>query len=73
MSWCLIQGFATDPAINRRAEERSRRRKHQLDQIEIPANQVKIIFEMRLGKGGFGAVYLADYGGRSAAAKVKRK
>ena len=51
------------------ASARRRRRRRNLDQIEIPADQVTISEEI-LGKGGFGAVFLADYNGRNAAAKV---
>lgn len=40
-----------------------------MEQIEIPEEQVAITGEL-LGKGGFGQVYLADYNGRNAAAKV---
>lgn len=45
------------------------RRKRNLAQIEIPEDDVEISRDF-LGKGGFGAVYIADYGGRNAAAKV---
>lgn len=51
------------------AKARSARRQRKLDQIEIPEENVVITDEM-LGKGGFGEVYLADYNGRNAAAKV---
>lgn len=40
-----------------------------LDQIKIPEENVTISDEV-LGKGGFGTVYIADYYGRNAAAKV---
>ena len=51
------------------AEARRARRQRKLDQIEIPEEDVAITDEL-LGKGGFGEVYLADYNGRNAAAKV---
>lgn len=40
-----------------------------MDQLEIPEEHVVITDEL-LGKGGFGGVFLADYSGRNAAAKV---
>ncbi|CAM9304267.1 unnamed protein product, partial [Ectocarpus sp. 8 AP-2014] len=52
------------------AEARRSRRQRKLDQIEIPEDHVSITDEM-LGKGGFGVVYLADYNGHNAAAKVQ--
>ena len=52
------------------AEARRSRRQRKLDQVEIPEDQVVITDEM-LGKGGFGEVYLADYNGHNAAAKVR--
>lgn len=45
------------------------RRQRNLDKVEIPEQDVTITDEL-LGKGGFGAVYFADYNGRNAAAKV---
>ncbi|CAM9308013.1 unnamed protein product, partial [Laminaria digitata] len=51
------------------AETRIARRQRTLDQIEIPEEHVAITDEL-LGKGGFGEVYLADYNGRNAAAKI---
>ncbi|CBJ27852.1 ATP binding / amino acid binding / protein kinase/ protein serine/threonine kinase/ protein-tyrosine [Ectocarpus siliculosus] len=51
------------------AEARSIRRKRKLDQVEIPEDQLFITTDL-LGKGGFGEVYLADYNGHNAAAKV---
>ena len=50
--------------------DRRLRRQRNLDQIEIPADHVMISTDV-LGKGGFGTVYIADYNGRNAAAKVK--
>ena len=47
------------------------RRKRQLDQIEIPADLIEIT-DQQLGRGGFGAVYIASYKGRKAAAKVRK-
>ncbi|CAM9478389.1 unnamed protein product, partial [Ectocarpus fasciculatus] len=52
------------------AEARRSRRQRKLDQIEIPKDHVSITNEM-LGRGGFGVVYLADYNGHNAAAKVQ--
>ena len=40
-----------------------------MDQLEIPATDVDITDEV-LGRGGFGTVYLADFNGINAAAKV---
>ena len=45
------------------------RRQRNLDKIEIPEHDVMITDEL-LGKGGFGAVYMADYNGRNVAVKV---
>lgn len=45
------------------------RRQRKLDLLEIPQDHV-IITDDLLGKGGFGEVYLADYNGYNAAAKV---
>lgn len=52
------------------AEARRARRRRNLDQLEIPDSHVAITDEL-LGKGGFGAVYLCDFNGRNAAAKVQ--
>lgn len=51
-------------------EARHMRRKRNLDMVEIPEHYVTVTDEL-LGKGGFGAVYMADYNGRNAAAKVR--
>lgn len=51
------------------AEARSARRQRRLDQLEIPEDHVLVTDEV-LGKGGFGEVFIADYNGRNAAAKV---
>ncbi|CAN0284311.1 unnamed protein product [Pylaiella littoralis] len=53
------------------AEARSLRRQRKLDQVEIPEDHVIITGDL-LGKGGFGEVFLADYNGHNAAAKVLR-
>lgn len=54
------------------AETRSARRKRNLDQIEIPEDHVIVTDEL-LGKGGFGEVFIADYNGHNAAAKVFKR
>ncbi|CAN0245699.1 unnamed protein product, partial [Scytosiphon promiscuus] len=51
------------------AEARCMRRQRKLDQVEIPEDHLFITGDL-LGKGGFGEVYLADYNGHNAAAKV---
>ena len=50
-------------------EARRLRRQRGLDKVEIPEHDVTVTDEL-LGKGGFGTVYIADYNGRNAAAKV---
>ncbi|CAM9774536.1 unnamed protein product, partial [Scytosiphon promiscuus] len=57
---------ATSEAV---AEARRIKRQRKLDQVEIPEDHILITTDM-LGKGGFGEVYLADYNGHNAAAKV---
>lgn len=52
------------------ADARQLRRKRNFDRIEIPEDHVTVTNEL-LGKGGFGAVYLADFNGRNAAAEVR--
>lgn len=51
------------------AESRRKRRQRRLEQLEIPEDQLTLTNEL-LGKGGFGAVYMADFNGRNAAVKV---
>lgn len=51
------------------AAARRLRRQRNLSQVEIPEDNVAISDEL-LGKGGFGSVFIADYNGRNAAAKV---
>ncbi|CAM9156032.1 unnamed protein product [Pylaiella littoralis] len=51
------------------AEARRIKRQRKLDQVEIPEEHLFITDDL-LGKGGFGEVYLADYNGHNAAAKV---
>lgn len=53
------------------AEARRVRRLRKLNQIEIPEDHLKLTDEL-LGRGGFGSVYMADYNGRNAAAKVRQ-
>ena len=50
-------------------EARRIKRQRKLHQVEIPEDQLFITDDL-LGKGGFGEVYLADYNGHNAAAKV---
>lgn len=47
-----------------------RRRRRGIDQADIPFEDVDVMTEEILGVGGFGSVYLADYRGCNAAAKV---
>ena len=51
------------------ASARRLRRQRNLTRVEIPEEHVTISDEL-LGKGGFGSVFIADYNGRNAAAKV---
>lgn len=53
-------------------DARRLRRQRNLDRVEIPEDHVTVTDEL-LGKGGFGAVYLADFNGRNAAAKVRSR
>ncbi|CAM9572153.1 unnamed protein product [Ascophyllum nodosum] len=59
----------TDSAKYEMAESRRARRQRRLQQLEIPEDQL-MLTDVLLGKGGFGEVYLADYSGVNAAAKV---
>ena len=63
------QGSAAEASSESVAEARSIRRQRKLDQVEIPEDHLVITTDL-LGKGGFGEVYLADYNGHNAAAKV---
>lgn len=60
-----IEGAQSESAADARRTRRQRNR----DQVEILEDQLFITQDL-LGKGGFGAVYLADYNGRNTAAKV---
>ncbi|CAM9364389.1 unnamed protein product [Pylaiella littoralis] len=62
-------GSTAEAASESVAEARRIRRQRKLDQVEIPEEQLFITNDV-LGKGGFGEVYLADYNGHNAAAKV---
>ena len=59
----------SDPDATLLLEARRLRRQRKLDAVEIPERYVTVTNEL-LGKGGFGAVYMADYNGRNAAVKV---
>ena len=50
-------------------ETRRQRRQRKLEGVEIPESFVTVTDEC-LGTGGFGSVYIADYNGHNAAAKV---
>lgn len=63
------QREAADSAAALMFEARRKRRQRKLDSVEIPEDDVTLTNEL-LGKGGFGTVYMADYNGRNAAAKV---
>ena len=65
----LAVGFHSKAASESVAEARRAKRQRKLDQVEIPAEYLSITDEL-LGQGGFGEVYLADYNGHNAAAKV---
>ncbi|CAN0192791.1 unnamed protein product [Ectocarpus sp. 6 AP-2014] len=65
----LYQLSLSEAASESVAEDRRVKRQRKLDQVEIPAEYLSITDEL-LGKGGFGEVYLADYNGHNAAAKV---
>lgn len=54
------------------ADARNLRRQRNLDRVEISEDHVTVTDEL-LGKGGSGAVYLADFNGRNAAAKVRSR
>lgn len=66
------QRLHTDSAQALLLETRCLRRQRKLDAVEIPERYVTVTNEL-LGKGGFGSVYMADYNGRNAAAKVTRR
>lgn len=63
--------MVTEPISESLAEARRVRRQRKLHTIQIPEDHVMVTDEL-LGKGGFGAVYIADYNGRNAAAKVNQ-
>ena len=65
----VCQDYMGEYASKSLAESRKTRRQRKLDQLEIPADHL-VITEELIGKGGFGDVFLADYNGRNAAAKV---
>lgn len=51
------------------AQSKKKRRQRRLDRLEISTEDIDVTDEV-LGRGGFGTVYLADYDGLNAAAKV---
>ena len=65
----VCQGSSCESKAHEIAEARRSRRMRNLEKIEISSEDVCITDEL-LGRGGFGDVYLADYNGRNAAAKV---
>lgn len=65
----MPQAAQTAGKVEALLKTRRERRQRRLDNLEIPEDQVIVTNEL-LGKGGFGAVYLADFNGRNAAAKV---
>ncbi|CAM9992093.1 unnamed protein product [Scytosiphon promiscuus] len=65
----LHKGCSAEAKSESVAEARRMRRRRKLDQVEIPEDHLFITGDL-LGKGGFGEVYLADYNGHNAAAKV---
>lgn len=67
----MMQESGAPHMSDSQAEARRARRRRSLDQLEIPEGHVTITDEL-LGKGGFGAVYLCDFNGRNAAAKVRK-
>lgn len=69
--FCYLKEAIAGSVADSLAEARRLRRRRNLDQIEIPEDHLKLTDEL-LGRGGFGAVYMADYNGRNAAAKVRR-
>ena len=66
-----LQAPEQDSSATNILEARRIRRQINLDMVEIPDHFVTVTDEL-LGKGGFGSVYMADYNGRNAAAKVRR-
>lgn len=66
----ILQDSRAPPMSDCQAEARRARRRRNLNQLEIPDGQVTVTDEL-LGKGGFGAVYLCDFNGQNAAAKVQ--
>ena len=58
-----------DSAVALMLSARRERRQRNLRALEIPDDDVTVTDEL-LGTGGFGTVYMADYNGRNAAAKV---
>lgn len=68
--WVILQGHMagyTDAEVV--AKETRLQREHRFKQVDIPADQV-VIFGDTIGNRGCGTVYIADYNGKNAAAKV---
>lgn len=55
------------------AQAHRTRRDINLKGVEIPDADVRIDFESKLGEGGFGKVYVADYMHRNVSVKVRRQ
>lgn len=66
----IPQRSKPDSAAMLMLEARRSRRQRKLDAVEISDDDVTVTDEL-LGKGGFGTVFMADYNGWNAAAKVR--
>ena len=64
-----MKELGSDSASQAKKESRRAKRQRCLQQLEIPEGQVTLT-DVLLGKGGFADVFLADYSGINAAAKV---
>ncbi|CAM9565340.1 unnamed protein product [Ectocarpus sp. 6 AP-2014] len=66
----LSSSHQAESALASAAASRRSRRQRKLKQIEIPEDEVLISSDELLGRGGFGAVHIGDFLGRSVACKV---